>query len=60
MVVLRPGVTAIDPTPFLQLTNIGTLNGQQGIMDIVLDPSFATNGNYYVFYTLGAPNRDRQ
>jgi glucose/arabinose dehydrogenase len=28
-------------------------------MDLVLDPNFATNRFYYVFYTLGSPNRDR-
>ncbi len=49
----------VDPTPFLTLTNIGTANGQQGLMDLVLDPAFATNRYYYVFYTLGSPNRDR-
>ena len=32
---------------------------QQGIYDIALDPDFATNHYYYVFYTLGTPNRDR-
>jgi glucose/arabinose dehydrogenase len=49
----------VDPVPFLTLTNIGTLNGQQGLMDLVLDPGFATNHFYYLFYTLGSPNRDR-
>ena len=49
----------VDPTPFLVLTNIGTLNGQQGLMDLAFDPAFATNHYYYVFYTLGSPNRDR-
>jgi glucose/arabinose dehydrogenase/PKD repeat protein len=49
----------IYPTNFLTLTNIGTQNGQQGLMDLVLDPNFATNRFYYVFYTLGSPNRDR-
>ena len=28
-------------------------------MDMVLDPDFSTNRYYYVFYTLGTPNRDR-
>ena len=32
---------------------------QQGIYDLVLDPNFATNHYYYVFYTLGSPNHDR-
>ncbi|MBK7951380.1 MAG: PQQ-dependent sugar dehydrogenase [Deltaproteobacteria bacterium] len=57
--VLAPGATALEPTPFLALTNVGSTNGQQGLMDIELDPDFATNGFYYVFYTLGTPNRDR-
>jgi glucose/arabinose dehydrogenase/PKD repeat protein len=53
------GTTQVSPTPFLTLTNIGTVNGQQGLMDLVLDPSFGTNRYYYIFYTLGSPNRDR-
>ena len=48
-----------DPTPFLQITNIGSAGVQQGIYDIALDPNFTTNHYYYVFYTLGSPNRDR-
>jgi glucose/arabinose dehydrogenase len=47
----------VQTSPILNLTNIGT--GQQGLMDMVLDPAFATNHYYYVFYTLGSPNRDR-
>ena len=57
--VLPPPYTQPDPTPFLQITNIGSAGVQQGIYDIALDPSFATNHYYYVFYTLGSPNRDR-
>ena len=30
-----------------------------GLQNLVLDPDFATNHYYYVFYTLGSPNRDR-
>jgi glucose/arabinose dehydrogenase/chitodextrinase len=57
--VLPPPYTQPDPTPFLQLTNVGSAGVQQGIYDIVLDPAFATNHFYYLFYTLGTPNRDR-
>ena len=32
---------------------------QQGIYDIALDPNFATNHYYYIFYTAGTPNHDR-
>ena len=48
-----------DPVPFLQLTNVGSAGVQQGVYDIVLDPNFATNRYYYLFYTAGTPNRDR-
>ncbi len=57
--VLSPPYTSADPTPFLQLTNIGSAGVQQGIYDLVLDPGFTTNHLYYIFYTLGSPNRDR-
>src|SRR4030095_16434899 len=57
--VLPAPYTTPDPTPFLQITNIGTAGVQQGIYDITLDPDFANNHLYYVFYTAGTPNRDR-
>jgi glucose/arabinose dehydrogenase len=57
--VLPPPYTTPDPTPFLQLTNVGSAGVQQGIYDIVLDPNFTTNHFYYIFYTLGTPNRDQ-
>jgi glucose/arabinose dehydrogenase len=57
--VLPPPYTTPSTTPFLQITNIGQAGVQQGIYDLVLDPSFATNHYYYVFYTLGSPNHDR-
>jgi glucose/arabinose dehydrogenase/PKD repeat protein len=59
IVVLPPPYTQPDPTPFLQLTNVGSAGVQQGIYDIALDPNFATNHFYYLFYTAGSPNRDR-
>jgi glucose/arabinose dehydrogenase/PKD repeat protein len=57
--VLPPPYTTPDPTLFLQLTNVGSAGVQQGIYDIVLDPNFAGNHFYYVFYTAASPNRDR-
>jgi glucose/arabinose dehydrogenase len=57
--VLPPPYTTPDPTPFLQLTNVGSSGVQQGLFDMVLDPDFASNHFYYVFYTAGSPNRDR-
>lgn len=46
-------------TPFLTISNIGSAGVQQGIYDFALDPNFATNRYFYVFYTQGTPNRDR-
>ncbi len=57
--VLAPPYTQPNPTPFLIITNIGSAGVQQGIFDIALDPQFASNHYYYVFYTAGSPNRDR-
>ena len=61
--VLPPPYTQADPTPFLTLTNVGSSGDrtvqQQGIYDIALDPNFATNHFYYIFYTAATPNRDR-
>jgi glucose/arabinose dehydrogenase len=51
------GTTQVRPTPFLSLTNIG--EGYQGLMDMTLDPEFENNRYYYVYYTLGSPNRNR-
>ena len=57
--ILPPPYTTPDPALFLQIANIGSAGVQQGIYDIALDPAFTTNHFYYVFYTLGTPNRDR-
>jgi glucose/arabinose dehydrogenase/PKD repeat protein len=59
IIVLPPPYTQPDPTPFLQLTNVGSAGVQQGLYDIVLDPNFTTNHFYYVFYTTATPNKDR-
>jgi glucose/arabinose dehydrogenase len=59
VLLLAPPYTAASAMPFLELDNIGSAGVQQGIYDIALDPDFATNRFYYVFYTLGSPNRDR-
>jgi glucose/arabinose dehydrogenase/PKD repeat protein len=57
--LLPPPYTTPTPTPFLQISNIGVNGVQQGIYDVALDPNFSINHYYYVFYTLGSPNRDR-
>lgn len=54
-----PGATQAEPVPFMQITNIGSEGGLQGLFDIELDPNYATNHYFYVFYTMGNPNFDR-
>src|SRR5262245_52626518 len=56
--VLPPPYTTPDPTPFLQLTNIGSAGVQQGIYDVALDPNFSINHYYYIFYTTKTTNVD--
>lgn len=55
--VIHPGSSTPEPMPFLQLDG-SALDGEQGLMDIALDPNFATNGWYYVFYTRASATQD--
>ena len=57
--ILAPPYTTPEATPLLQLTNVGLAGVQQGIYDFAFDPNFTVNHYFYVFYTLGTPNRDR-
>ena len=58
--VVPPGGSAPKARPMLDLAPVG-LQGEQGLMEVIVDPNFATNGYYYVFYTHaqvdGARNR---
>ncbi|HKQ37944.1 MAG TPA: PQQ-dependent sugar dehydrogenase [Verrucomicrobiae bacterium] len=55
--VVQPGAHAADATPFLQL-NVNGLDGEQGLMDLIVDPDFGTNGFIYIFYTKTSPSGD--
>ncbi len=48
--VVQPGASQPDPTPFLQLDGSRLIH-EQGLLDIQVDPNFAQNGFYYIFYT---------
>jgi glucose/arabinose dehydrogenase len=59
--VVQPGASQPDPVPLLDLGS-AQLFGEQGLMDIELDPNFAHTGHLHVFYTKGFPGahkRDR-
>src|SRR6185295_14824492 len=49
--ILPPPYLQPDPTPFLQLANVGSAGVQQGVYNIRLDPNFSVNHYYYIYYT---------
>ena len=51
--VVPAGATRVDPQPLLQVASVLTDN-ERGLLGLVLDPSFATNGHFYVYYTHGS------
>lgn len=63
VVIAQPGATEIDPAPVLQLINVidedATAGGERGLVNLIADPAFASNGYIYLFYTAGSPQRDR-
>ncbi len=63
VLVLQPGASVVDATPVLDLPNIFqedvTAGGERGLVNVVADPDFATNGYFYLFYTAASPQRDR-
>ena len=48
--VAQPGATSVDSTPLLSITAI-TAADERGLLGIALDPAFAANGHFYLFYT---------
>ncbi len=63
ILVVQPGASVVDQTPVTDLPNIFqedvTVGGERGLVNVVADPSFASNGFVYVFYTAATPQRDR-
>ncbi len=42
--------------PFLDITNLVVAGGEQGLLGLAFDPAYATNRQFYVFYTATNPN----
>jgi glucose/arabinose dehydrogenase len=57
--IVPPGASQVTATPLLTLTNINIDQGERGLVGMTLDPNFATNGYYYLFFTANSPLRDR-
>ncbi|HET8754993.1 MAG TPA: LamG-like jellyroll fold domain-containing protein [Solirubrobacteraceae bacterium] len=56
--VVPAGSTQVSPTPFLQIPDVDTQD-ERGLLGLVLDPQFATNGYVYAYYTSGTVMRNR-
>jgi glucose/arabinose dehydrogenase len=42
---------ALLATPFLDITSRVVTGGERGLLSMVFDPAYATNGRFYVYYT---------
>jgi glucose/arabinose dehydrogenase len=42
---------ALVATPFLDITSRVVSGGERGLLSMVFDPAYATNGRFYVYYT---------
>lgn len=47
--IIKNGV--VLPTPFLDITSQVQSGGEQGLLGVAFDPSYASNREFYVFYT---------
>jgi glucose/arabinose dehydrogenase len=55
---LGPGATQLDPSPYLVLPAVED-GGERGLLDIAVDPAFAANGRFYLYYTNASSARNR-
>lgn len=47
----------LDPTPFCQISV--SINGEQGLLGLTLDPNFLSTGSVYVYYTVSGETMNR-
>ena len=47
--IVRNGV--LLPTPFLDMTSLIVFGGENGLLSLAFHPNYATNGQFFVFYT---------
>ena len=63
LLVAQPNASVVDAAPVMDLPNVFqedvTAGGERGLVNVVADPGFATNGFVYLFYTAASPPRDR-
>lgn len=49
--IVQPGASQVDAIPLIDIPNIYNATDERGILGMTLDPSFSTNGYFYVHYT---------
>ena len=45
----------VRPTPYLNITDLVTEVGEQGLLGLAFRPRYETNGRFFVFYTANPP-----
>jgi glucose/arabinose dehydrogenase len=40
----------VKPIPFLDLSTVVSLSGEEGLVGLAFDPNYTTNGRFYVYY----------
>src|SRR4030095_7148400 len=49
---LTPPTGTLNQTPFLTLTGLTATGGEQGLLGMAFDPSYAANGKFYLNFTV--------
>lgn len=56
--IVDPDAMPVTTASYMTITNISA-TGEKGLFDVALDPNFAANGHFYVYYTASVPARPR-
>src|SRR5436189_6179371 len=49
--IIKLPARTVNPVPFLDLSSIVSIGGEQGLLGMAFDPNYATNGRFYLNYT---------
>ena len=49
--IIKLPARTVNAVPFLDLSSIVSIGGEQGLLGMAFDPNYATNGRFYVSYT---------
>jgi glucose/arabinose dehydrogenase len=58
ILIADPASTPATPSAYMTISDIAT-DGEQGLLDITLDPDFLSNGWFYVYYAHASSQRFR-